>query len=189
MINSVPDTMNAENKIIPKNKVKHPDPRYEGLMDIECISLCEALNKIPGIETIESCCGHGNEKYQIWFKCYDLHKLSYLLYFIDPCYINFSNWRCRVKTDFRMSYPTFVLEGIGPLVYKQSEIIAKCIEDYLLSSEFKNKEKMVKTSNPTKKLKKETDCIISSANKIKEILNNESAGPGSIIKLNHFLSK
>ena len=36
-------------------------------MDNECIKLCEALNKLEGIETVESCCGHGKGDYHIWF--------------------------------------------------------------------------------------------------------------------------
>jgi hypothetical protein len=41
--------------------------RYDREMDKEAIPLCNALNSLPGIKTIESCCGHGNEPFRIWF--------------------------------------------------------------------------------------------------------------------------
>ena len=37
-------------------------------IDVECYYLCRALNSLPGLDTIESCCGHGKEKYRIWFR-------------------------------------------------------------------------------------------------------------------------
>lgn len=36
-------------------------------MDKQCIKLCEALNSIRGIETTESCCGHGKRSFIIFF--------------------------------------------------------------------------------------------------------------------------
>lgn len=38
----------------------------EGL-DVECQSLYDALNRLSGITTTESCCGHGNTPFQVWF--------------------------------------------------------------------------------------------------------------------------
>ena len=37
-------------------------------MDEECIALCVAMNKLPGISTIESCCGHGKYPYRDFSK-------------------------------------------------------------------------------------------------------------------------
>ena len=36
-------------------------------LDPEVVALCEALNTLPGIETVSSCCGHGQRPYRIWF--------------------------------------------------------------------------------------------------------------------------
>lgn len=36
-------------------------------VDPECRPLCEAMNRIPGIETFESCCGHGCKNFNIYF--------------------------------------------------------------------------------------------------------------------------
>jgi len=41
---------------------------YEGTMDPEVLDLCNALNALPGIYTTESCCGHGKEKFSIFFQ-------------------------------------------------------------------------------------------------------------------------
>ncbi len=40
-----------------------------GDTDKECIPLCLLLNKLPGIQTIESCCGHRRDSFKIWFRC------------------------------------------------------------------------------------------------------------------------
>ena len=41
--------------------------KYDDNMDKECIALCNAINKIPGLRTIESCCGHDEREYRIWW--------------------------------------------------------------------------------------------------------------------------
>ena len=40
---------------------------YDGRMDPECVALCNALNALPGIQTFESCCGHGEHPFWIFF--------------------------------------------------------------------------------------------------------------------------
>lgn len=37
-------------------------------LDSACYNLCVALNYLPGIKTTDSCCGHGEAEYRIWFK-------------------------------------------------------------------------------------------------------------------------
>ena len=75
---------------------------YTGIMDHECIKLCNSINKIPGIETIESCCSHRLDNFNIWFIVDNLEKLPILLYFCDPCHVGF-RWWCKVYTDCDMS--------------------------------------------------------------------------------------
>lgn len=36
--------------------------------DPEVVSLCRAMNALPGVHTSESCCGHGTQPFRIWFK-------------------------------------------------------------------------------------------------------------------------
>ena len=37
-------------------------------MDPEVVTLCKALNALPGVVTTESCCGHGKDTFKIWFQ-------------------------------------------------------------------------------------------------------------------------
>src|ERR1700677_1998355 len=37
-------------------------------MDWECINICNALNELPGIQTTESCCGHGDHRFRVFFR-------------------------------------------------------------------------------------------------------------------------
>ena len=52
---------------------------YEDI-DEEIIDLCRAFNDIDGIETVESCCGHGKETCKIWFIVRDIKTLSRLCF-------------------------------------------------------------------------------------------------------------
>jgi len=47
-------------------------------LDEECKNLCIAFNSLPGIETEESCCGHGNEGYFVWFRVTDYTRRGFL---------------------------------------------------------------------------------------------------------------
>jgi len=40
---------------------------YDDRMDKECVPLCDALNALPGIRTIESCCGHSKHSFRVYF--------------------------------------------------------------------------------------------------------------------------
>lgn len=55
-------------------------------MDPECISLCSKLNELDGIETVESCCGHLKNTYDIWFTCQDFVSLAILSRAVDKRY-------------------------------------------------------------------------------------------------------
>jgi hypothetical protein len=48
--------------------------RYRKLpptVDPQILELCLLLNMLPGIETFESCCGHGHGPVQIYFRVHD----------------------------------------------------------------------------------------------------------------------
>ncbi len=47
-----------------KSNIKH-----DGRMDKDVIELCEAINALPALQTIESCSGHGRTPFSIFFKC------------------------------------------------------------------------------------------------------------------------
>lgn len=52
-------------------------------VDLECVALCEALNLWLGIQTVESCCGHGKRNFHIWFRAESLSDLPDVLYWFD----------------------------------------------------------------------------------------------------------
>ena len=99
-------------------------------LDPECLSLFKAMNALPGIRTVESCCGHGQRPFMIWFVPDDFECLPDLLYWIDPCHTDLKRWRCRVYTDFSKSPVVFLLESQtkGEEAYAEADEIAKMIE-------------------------------------------------------------
>jgi len=104
---------------------------FQGDMDPECIELCKAMNLVPGIETSESCCGHGHWPYRIWFWADDLECLPNLLYWFDGCHCGSYDWNVIVRTDCGKSPVTFRVEGPkGEEAHVQSvEIAALITED------------------------------------------------------------
>ena len=57
--------------------------RIGDIDDKDCIDLCKALNRIPGIMTVESCCGHGRTNYHIFFLAKSLEGLAPIAYFLN----------------------------------------------------------------------------------------------------------
>lgn len=45
----------------------------EGTLDHQCVALVQAMNRLEGVETTSSCCGHGEAPYRIWFRVTDYH--------------------------------------------------------------------------------------------------------------------
>ena len=60
-------------KILDKPKIKMPSD-----IDEQCVDLCNTLNKLPFVETYESCAGHGKYPYWVFFRCLDVGVLSRL---------------------------------------------------------------------------------------------------------------
>ena len=101
-------------------------------MDTACIGLCAAVNLFPGIETVESCCGHGERPYRIWFTATSLYVLPALLFWIDGCHSGIYGWRTFVRTDCAMSPVTFCLEGpvdSDGSAYREAAELAKVIRE------------------------------------------------------------
>jgi hypothetical protein len=101
-------------------------------VDEECVALCNAMNRLPGITTIGSCCGHGQDWYSICFVAVSLEHLPDLLYWFDGCHSGEYGWQCVVSTDCGKSPVTFTIEGpIGERAYRGADVIANYIEtDY-----------------------------------------------------------
>ena len=109
--------------VVHKTKLARP-------IDKECKNLCKAINKFPGIRTVESCSGHGKSNYFIAFEADSLRDLPRLLFWFDACHCGFSGWKFFVHTDCIMSPVTFQIkcENIGRKVFQQAEEIARMLE-------------------------------------------------------------
>lgn len=82
-------------------------------LDPECVKLCVALNKLPGIRTTESCCGHGKEKFHIWFDVTDWNARGMILLARLTCnrYYEFAqDWMIRLYHGDQNPV-SFLLEG------------------------------------------------------------------------------
>ena len=99
---------------------------YTGTMDLECVALCDAMNRFDGIQTYESCCGHGKDAFCIWFSADSLEVLPPVLYWFDACHGG-ANWSVHVTTDCAYSPATFRAESSawGDFAYEEAGDIAK----------------------------------------------------------------
>ena len=98
------------------------------MMDEECKELVEAMNKFDGIQTVESCCGHGEYEYKIWFIARDLECLPELVYYFSPCHCGCYGWNVIATTDCSMRPIIFKVEGpIG--AYEDSRKIARAMRE------------------------------------------------------------
>ena len=111
--------------------------KYDGYMDKECVELCDALNDIPGIETTESCCGHGKDGFRVWFKITDFSALFIIGRITSRNYTPvLPQWDCRVEiVDSDKKNPVrFRLSSgktKGKKAYKQASQLAECIRRYV----------------------------------------------------------
>lgn len=98
-------------------------------VDKECVPLCNAINSIPGLRTISSCCGHGERPFSIWFVVDEMRGLARLLEPVEPCEscnpLGITGWGIKVESNAG-SGVTFVLNG--PLgKYDEADKIAMFI--------------------------------------------------------------
>lgn len=97
-------------------------------IDPEVVDLCAAINKIPGVQTIESCCGHGSRPFKVWFVVNDLVDLPHVLYWFDGCHCGFYGWDVVVTTDCAKSPVTFKIQGpAGDQGFAEAKEIARLI--------------------------------------------------------------
>ena len=101
-------------------------------IDRECIALCQAINRFPGLHTTESCCGHGERPYLMFFRPDSFDAMLPLLYYIDKCHIGVEgNWIVRAYTDCAADQSRFVLEGpVGDVAYRDSVTIAEALKTW-----------------------------------------------------------
>jgi len=112
--------------------------RYPKDMDPECIPLCDALNSIPGIRTEESCSGHGQHPFKIWFRLRDHAKVKFLnvvARVFDRRYGGMPDWTCELDcSDLPHRTPCFFISSgyfKGERAYDHSRRIAENIYYHL----------------------------------------------------------
>jgi hypothetical protein len=88
---------------------------YDGFMDDECIALCNAMNALPGITTVESCCGHGGlgSPFRIWFKVDGKNNKG--LFFLTRC-VDRRYWKYGYLWKIELSVGD-MYEGVLPIMY------------------------------------------------------------------------
>ena len=80
-------------------------------IDPDCLVLVESMNRLPGIHTTCSCCGHGKTSFRIWFKAQSLHALRALLYWIDGCHSGAYGWSVIASSDCVMCPTYFAVQA------------------------------------------------------------------------------
>lgn len=86
---------------------------YDKWMDYEMVALCDILNSLPGIRTVESCGGHGKGKTVVFFFCTSLKSLAKIQRAIDYRYGGLKVcWRLRCSTTDTAMYGSSLLFAI-----------------------------------------------------------------------------
>lgn len=90
-------------------------PRIKLPNDIDyfCIDLCNLLNRLPGVQTFESCCGHGTQPYCVWFRCDNIDTLSRLGRAVNKNYSD-GNWEIVIDSCDGDPRGVFWLRSKGP---------------------------------------------------------------------------
>lgn len=96
-------------KLLDINKV----PALPDDMDQECVDLCNTLNTLPGVSTFESCCGHLEYRYSVWFFCDSIDSLSRLGKVTERNYSD-GNWEVVVDSTDTHPYGVFWLRSKEP---------------------------------------------------------------------------
>lgn len=106
--------------------------KYQGQMDQECVPICDAINRIPGVQTIESCCGHAERPFSVDLYVSKLTHLPILLYYLDSCHVGF-DWTCKVYTGCAMWGVKWQVSSLvsGKEAYRQAQMIADKINEFI----------------------------------------------------------
>lgn len=88
------------------------DPTDRESWDPEVVELCDALNMIPTVRTLESCCGHGKEPFLVWFTCTNMKFMWVLGRALDPRYGGAVGFQCVLDTGDKPGGPTFRCESV-----------------------------------------------------------------------------
>ena len=87
---------------------------YGSDIDPEIVELLNTLNALPGIETFESCIGHGTSSVKIWFKVVDPNGVG--LFILTRC-ADFRYWKYGDEWDINLSIGDQIINDILPIHY------------------------------------------------------------------------
>ena len=113
-----------------------PKIDYGKGIDCEMVALCDTLNSLPGIHTIECCGGHGKESTVVFFYCTSLKSLAKIQRAIDRRYGGLKNqWTLRCSTTDTARYGStllFVMQSDVPYRNKHGRrrIAKRAMDDY-----------------------------------------------------------
>ena len=102
---------------------------YEGQMDQEILSLCDALNCIPGVRTYDSCFGHGKTEPSVKFACYDPKSYE----FIIESFRFLKGWSLQT-----IAVNNYLLSGIVGYKQRDCDLLANVIRNGLRSQCYGN---------------------------------------------------
>ena len=81
------------------------------VIDTDCVALVAAVNRLPGVHTTSSCCGHGQDPYRIFLRADSFQALRALTYWLRTCHCGRAGWSLVVETDCSMSPVGFIIEA------------------------------------------------------------------------------
>jgi len=111
--------------------------RYDGMMDKECIPLCDAINNIPGLRTVGSCSGHGKNPFRIYMEGKSVQHRNFLILMraLDRRYGGPWEWQIQLITTDMTEDPMRVLisseSSVGEAAYQQSLQVVDSIKVHL----------------------------------------------------------
>ncbi len=98
------------------------------LLDPECYPLCLAINAIQGLETFESCCGHGRKPFRIHLHALAFEDTASLARIID----HHPGWKLTVEWNATFHHCYLTLTGPrGIQAYRQAELISSELTEFL----------------------------------------------------------
>lgn len=100
-------------------------------MDSEVRMLVLAMNKLPGIQTFESCWGHGRDQFRIWFSAETPDDVAALINVVETCeWPQGERWTVMPWQDFPGQYILRSADTTSA-TYGQSRMIAVALRGLL----------------------------------------------------------
>lgn len=110
-------------------------------MDKECVPLCRAMSRVPGIKTHSSCSGHGLGPFVVFFRADKVESLYLVARCLDRRYgCPSKQWQCVVlDNDTVETQPVTFMVSSGTIrgerAYRHAEVIAagldKMVDEWL----------------------------------------------------------